>query len=109
VSDNGSVVVGIGNSASGTEAFLWTSGGGIVSLATFLTGQGVDLTGWSSLDEAFGITGDGSTIVGYGYHNGNAEAFIVSGLTAIPEPSAYAALAGLLALGFVHWRRQRRA
>jgi hypothetical protein len=29
-------------------------------------------------------------------------------VTAVPEPSTYAALAGLLALGFVVYRRRRR-
>ncbi len=32
LSADGSVVVGVSNSASGTEAFRWTAGGGMVGL-----------------------------------------------------------------------------
>jgi len=37
-----------------------------------------------------------------------AAVFDVTGLSAIPEPSTYAALAGGLALGWVGWKRRRR-
>jgi probable HAF family extracellular repeat protein len=57
VSEDGSVVVGISNSASGFEAFRWTQADGMVGLG-FLAG-GVE-------SEAFGVSADGSVIVGTG-------------------------------------------
>jgi probable HAF family extracellular repeat protein len=76
VSADGSVVVGYGNSESGTEAFIWDSTKGMQSLYTVLTGYGIDLTGWT-LSSAMDISDDGKTIVGYGYNpDGNMEAWI---------------------------------
>ena len=55
MSANGSVVVGISDSASGFEAFRWTKAGGMVGLG-FLPGD-VE-------SDAFGVSADGSVIVG---------------------------------------------
>ena len=55
------------------------------SLKTVLEDNGVDMTGWSPT-EARGISDDGLTIVGYGTHNGNTEAFVA----VIPEPNVIA-------------------
>jgi hypothetical protein len=82
VSGDGSTVVGFGSFASatqaGTQAFLWTAGGGMRSLWDVLLTQGVNpaASGWSELTEATGISLDGNTIVGSGRRNGNTEAFI---------------------------------
>jgi probable HAF family extracellular repeat protein len=67
VSGDGSVVAGQGNSASGQEAFRWTSGGGMVGLG--------DLPGGSFISTARGVSSDGSVVVGYGYSAGGQEAF----------------------------------
>jgi len=57
VSANGSVVVGLGNSATGgTEAFRWTSGGGMVGLG--------DLPGGLFRSTARGVSADGGVVVG---------------------------------------------
>ena len=56
VSADGSVVVGYGNSASGTEAFRWTAGGGMVGLG--------DLAGGDFGSNAYGVSADGSVVVG---------------------------------------------
>ena len=56
ISADGSVVVGRGASASGTEAFRWTSGGGMVGLG--------DLPGGSFSSIANGVSADGSVVVG---------------------------------------------
>jgi probable HAF family extracellular repeat protein len=108
VSGNGAIVVGYSQAASGNEAFYWTATSGMVSLQSYLTGQGVDLTGWT-LRYAWAISSDGSTIAGSGLHNGYTEGFIVSGLnlTAVPEPSTYAVAAGITALGAAIWRKRR--
>lgn len=75
VSGDGSTVVGYGNGANGSEAFVWDASNGMRSLKTVLEDGGVDMTGWT-LTEARGVSDDGQTIVGYGTHNGNAEAFV---------------------------------
>jgi probable HAF family extracellular repeat protein len=59
VSADGSVIVGRGTSASGSDAFRWTSDGGMVGLGPS--------TSW-----ALGVSGDGSVIVG----NASGRAFI---------------------------------
>ncbi|MBI5395494.1 MAG: PEP-CTERM sorting domain-containing protein, partial [Verrucomicrobia bacterium] len=102
VSGDGSFVVGYGNSASGQEAFIWDQSSGMLRLQTVLTSNyGLDLTGWT-LSNATGISSDGRTVVGYGIHNGNQEAWMAQ----LPEPST----ASLLALGLgVVWRRRRAA
>jgi probable HAF family extracellular repeat protein len=56
VSADGSVVVGGSTSASGLEAFRWTSGGGMVGLG--------DLAGGSFFSRANGVSADGSVVVG---------------------------------------------
>ena len=60
VSGNGSVVVGWSYSSAGigSEAFRWTSGGGMVGLG-FLPGGGNS--------EAYGVSTDGSVVVGFSY------------------------------------------
>lgn len=67
VSADGSVVVGQGSVASGSEAFRWTSGGGMVGLG-YLAGGGT--YGW-----AFGVSDDGSVVVGQGDNASGYEAF----------------------------------
>jgi probable HAF family extracellular repeat protein len=58
VSSDGSVVVGVSNSASGKEeAFRWTSATGMVGLS--------DLPGGSFQSVARHVSSDGSVIVGY--------------------------------------------
>ena len=64
-----------------------------VSAAT-LTPLG-DLPGGDFESNAFGVSADGNTIVGFGTRNGNTEAFVAF----IPEPSSFALFAlGLPAL-----------
>ena len=65
------------------------------SLDAVLLGLGVDLEGWI-LDEANGISGDGSVVVGYGTNpDGFAEAWIAT----IPEPgTGLLLMTGLLGL-----------
>jgi probable HAF family extracellular repeat protein len=68
VSANGSVVVGQSNSASGREAFRWTSAGGMVGLG--------DLPGGSFFGRANGVSADGSVVVGLGSSAVGSEAFV---------------------------------
>jgi len=109
VSDDGSVVVGGTGIPRSQGAFIWTLAGGMRYLQDMLTGDyGLSLTGWT-LDEATGISGDGTTIVGYGSNpSGQSEAWIAhlepGGPAAIPEPTSMS----LLALGALALLRRRR-
>ena len=66
VSSDGSVVAGMGTSASGTEAFRWTAAGGMVGLG--------DLPGGTFFSDARRIAPDGS-IVGFSNSAAGTEAF----------------------------------
>jgi probable HAF family extracellular repeat protein len=73
VSADGSVVVGYGNSANNsganrTEAFRWTQVTGMVGLG--------DLAGGNFDSAAWGVSADGSVLVGYGNSANGQEAFI---------------------------------
>lgn len=65
VSADGSVVVGWGTTDIGSEAFIWDAEHGMRNLKDVLTTGGLDLTGWT-LAQAWGISADGFTIVGFG-------------------------------------------
>lgn len=56
VNANGSVIVGQAESPNGTEAFRWTQANGIQGLGFLPTGMGSS--------QAFGVSGDGTIIVG---------------------------------------------
>jgi probable HAF family extracellular repeat protein len=110
-SDGSAAVVAFANASNVPFTFILNHNG-YLNLQSVLTANGVDLTGWSSL-YADGISPDGRLIYGFGLHNGSEEGFVAelpAGFvaTAIPEPSTYAALAGLAALGFVTYRRRDR-
>jgi probable HAF family extracellular repeat protein len=99
ISSDGNTVVGV----SGTDAFLWTSGLGMISLQSRLTALGADLAGWSILREARGISADGRFVVGYGVYNGATRAFIAD-LGVIPGPGA---AVPFLVIGLLGSRRRR--
>lgn len=80
VSGDGSIVVGYatdgsievvpasGSNVTTGHAFLWSSATGMVDLNSYLPTLGIDLTDWE-LREARGISPDGTTIVGWGWHD----------------------------------------
>ena len=68
VSANGSTVVGISDSDSGTEAFLWTQEDGMVGLG--------DLPGGAFSSYANGVSANGSIVVGISSSDSVREAFI---------------------------------
>lgn len=67
VSGDGSVIVGYGFSANGTEAFRWTQEGGYEMLG--------DLPGGQFRSEAYAVSDDGTTVVGYSESSRGSEAF----------------------------------
>lgn len=83
ISDGGQLV--IGRLGSNLPA-LWTEAGGALELQPFLTGLGLDLTGWQ-LTSVTAISGDGTTIAGQGIppEPSMSGAWIAT----IPEPSTW--------------------
>jgi probable HAF family extracellular repeat protein len=65
VAANGSVVVGLGATDVGTAAFMWDDAHGMRDIRDVLTAAGVDMTGWN-LSTAYGVSADGTAIVGFG-------------------------------------------
>jgi probable HAF family extracellular repeat protein len=95
VSADGSIIVG----ASGSEAFHWTQGGGMVSLKETLIGAGLDVSGWN-LYSARGVSADGFTIVGNGINpSGQSEAWIAN-LSPEPVPEPLTILGSIAAIAF---------
>jgi hypothetical protein len=96
ISADGSVIVGHWHShLGGVDTFIWDSTHGLRDLEDMLTAGGADLTGWKDLG-AWGISGDGRTIVGIGHHVGGLrEAWVariddapIEDTRAVPEPAS---------------------
>jgi probable HAF family extracellular repeat protein len=128
VSANGSIIVG---QSSSQDAMVWTRQTGAESIQQLLLDDGINLAGWL-LEDATGISADGTVIVGDGIDpQGNNEAWIadiphirhIPGLAnsldtiladpadpVTPIPSALPLFAtGLGAIGLLGWRRKRKA
>ena len=93
-------IVGSAQVSGGTYHAFFYNGSTLYDLNDYVLGA----SGWV-LTEAWAINDDGM-IVGTGTFGGETRAFMLS-VSAIPEPSTYAALAGLAALGFAALRRRR--
>ena len=79
-SADGSVVVGLGGSFSGTEAFRWTEAGGMVGLG--------DLPGGDFFSAATSLSADGSVVVGAATSSTGSKAFAwdeTNGMRAIQQ------------------------
>ncbi|MBN1556462.1 MAG: hypothetical protein JXA11_17105 [Phycisphaerae bacterium] len=89
-SADGSRIVGYGCVPTGIHAFVWDAENGMRDLNDLLVDEfGVDLTGWT-LQNATGISDDGTVIVGYGVNpDGQTEGWVV----ALPEPATCIMLA----------------
>src|SRR5262249_55494082 len=81
VNNDGSVIVGRSGPTPSYHAAVWSqrlvAGASVVDLQTYVPSLGIDLTGWT-LSGATGISADGRTIAGYGQHNGNSEAWVLT-------------------------------
>lgn len=103
-----SMANGIFNMTSGSvsAAALATNGDSRINFFTgstaTLTVTGLGLSDYETLWTQTRLRFDGGNAGSFADH------FVVNGstLTVVPEPSTYAALLGLLALGFVAWRRR---
>jgi probable HAF family extracellular repeat protein len=77
VSADGNTIIGRSGTGNGFQVFIWTADGGMQNLNDVLISQGVDLQGYK-LSEAFGISDDGTKIVGIASKgDGYGEAFLV--------------------------------
>ena len=98
LSADGSVIVGAGKFTSELEAIIWDEIYGMRSLKDMLVGSGLDLAGWT-LTDAWDISADGLTVVGYGINpDGNEEGWVAT----VPEPCSLI----LLGLGGLILRRR---
>jgi probable HAF family extracellular repeat protein len=79
VNGDGSIVVGDATTANPFihRAFLWTAALGMVDLNFYLATLGIDMSGWT-LDEAYGISPDGRSIVGIGAHGSHIEGWVAT-------------------------------
>jgi probable HAF family extracellular repeat protein len=77
VSADGSVIVGIAGNSTDRRVLVWSRTLQWIDLEAYLSGRGVDLSGWD-LQGASAVSADGGSIVGYGTHNGAHEAWIAS-------------------------------
>jgi probable HAF family extracellular repeat protein len=88
-------IVGFSDTPAGTQhAFLWISTYGIADLNDLIPPG----SGWE-LIEAHGINSDGE-IVGWGFHNGNKRAFLLTTHPLVIQPPPLAPPTGLT--GTVH-------
>ena len=103
INDSGLIVGASTTSDGSVHAFSFIDGTTMVDL-----NSRVDLTGsgFAYLQQAWSLNNAGQ-IVGLGImsDSNNTQGFL---LTSIPEPSTYAAILGLTALGFAAYRRRRR-
>jgi uncharacterized membrane protein len=108
VSDSGQFIVGEYEPLANTyAAFIWDGTNGFRSLQSVLVNDyGVDLTGWV-LESAAAISGDGTSITGFGLYNGVHTGWVVSGIVAVPEPHMWGMLSGALALLAIVLRRRK--
>jgi uncharacterized membrane protein len=109
---DGSVIVGHGNTAMGTEAFIWDDTNGMRNLREVLEDDfSLDLTGWV-LQAATDVSDNGLKIVGYGINPmGKRKAWVASPVKMrIIHGGGVLALVGLLlAAGAVMAARSRRS
>jgi probable HAF family extracellular repeat protein len=113
VNADGSVIAGESAVGPGDRAaFLWTMSGGVISLMDLLIANNVDVSHFSNLISATGLSADGKTITGYGRNSeGYIEAYIarvttlsISGpgnVTTVPEPASTDLLLAGLGLAFI--------
>lgn len=88
VTDDGRVIVGFSGGRL-RSAFVWTKALGMVKLEDYLKSLGVTgFRGWR-LDTATAISGDGTTIAGWGYRpDGHVQSWIIKNLPPFPGQAA---------------------
>jgi probable HAF family extracellular repeat protein len=78
VDHDGSIIVGsLWREGETRVGAIWTEATGAVELQPYLASLGCDLSGWS-VGTAWGVSADGHRIVGEGFYNGEARAWLVT-------------------------------
>ncbi len=67
------------------RAGVWTQARGMVELMSYLSGEGVNLTGWTLYD-VVGVSNDGTTLAGNGVLGGVSRGWVVRGIRPICGP-----------------------
>ncbi|MFN0198646.1 MAG: PEP-CTERM sorting domain-containing protein [Planctomycetaceae bacterium] len=109
LSGNAGIVVGYATVGGNHEAVLWTALEGMQSIRDLLIADSNDMTGWH-LSEATAISSNGRYIAGFGTNpDGKTEAWLISDLQSVPEPSSFVLLLGMTALlaGSSRYRRRK--
>lgn len=101
-----------------TASYDLDGAGGASPVTMNALGETVDTSTWNMVSGGFDIhlvgnsgydseigSGDGPTL---GLGDVSIDNFVGTNLSAVPEPSTYAALFGACALGFAAWRRRQR-
>lgn len=111
-SDTGDVIVGRAKINLSSNAFVWTTGKGMLKLSMVLMDQGIDLDGWT-LTEATDVSTNGEWIIGNATRGGVDQAFLaniavtdlISGAENVPvlPPAALAFLSAI----FIYLRMQK--
>jgi len=82
VTADGAIVVGRSDTVGGgAVAMIWTSATGMMDLNVYLTGLGIDLTGWN-LTQARSISADGCVMAGVGTFEGAQRGWVMT----LPPP-----------------------
>jgi uncharacterized membrane protein len=103
ITGSGDIVVGFSQleSIQRTRATIWNEASQPLSIASILTREGIDLTGWT-LTSATAVAADGRTVAGFGFNpDGQVQGWVAElPLVLIPEPSTALLLGlGLAVLG----------
>jgi probable HAF family extracellular repeat protein len=111
VSGDGKVVVGYSGTTGVDEAFVWQESTGQMRTLSDLLSESGKASSWSNLASVQGVSGDsvsGYNLVGYGTISGQQHAFLVTGLFAVPEPSAFylGAIAAMLFCSVIFTRNR---
>jgi len=102
---DGSIVVGNSSTTTNEQAFVWTESSGMIPLRQCLSANGVSVPAGWTLARAYGISADGSTVVGLGTNpSGNAEGFVAT----VPSPAGLSLAIPACALALFRRRRHPR-
>ena len=105
ISGDGSTVVGASSMGGGYRAVVWDADAGIQDLRDLLIANGVDMADYFNLNRAYGVSYDGSAIVGQASGPMGGEAFLVRRTWVVPEPAS--SILAMVMLGIITARSRR--
>ena len=84
---------------------MWDADAGIQDLRELLIANGVDMADYFNLDRAYGVSYDGSAIVGQASGPMGGEAFLVRRTWVVPKPAS--SILAMVMLGIITARSRR--